>query len=121
MLTVYRIYIIVSNNKPSATRMIALSMSTVVFATSATTCKMQIDQFSETYIKEIIAKLENSAYVLANQISLDILDKINNAEDFNGNEYDRLCRVMEKSRAFPKRLPGSRAKKYSARRSRKEK
>ena len=99
MLAAYRIYIIVSNNKPSPTKLIALAMLTVVFAVSALTCKMQIDQFGDTYLHEIMTKLENSAYVLLNHIPIDALDKINNAEDFNGKDYEQLCRAMEKS--FP--------------------
>ena len=99
LLAAYRVYIIVSNNKPSPTKLIALAMLAVVFMVSAVTCKMQIDQFSDTYLHEIMAKLENSAYVLLNHMPLDALEKINNASDFNGNDYEQLCLAMEKS--FP--------------------
>ncbi|MBR4905137.1 MAG: hypothetical protein IKZ53_10765, partial [Selenomonadaceae bacterium] len=99
LLLIYRVSIMALSNKPTTVKLIALTMLVVVCVVSAVVCKMQIDKFSETYRHEIMAKLENSAYILVNQKPEGILDKINKAEDFDSAAYNTLCQVMEN--AFP--------------------
>ena len=99
LLLIYRVSIMVLSNKPTTVKLIALTMLVVVCVVSAVVCKLQIDKFSETYRHEIMAKLENSAYILVNQMPAGIIDKINNAADFDSEAYNTLCQVMEN--AFP--------------------
>ncbi len=99
LVLIYRVWIIVLTQKIQTLKLIAITMIIVVFSVSAVICKMQIDKFSETYRNEIMSKLENSAYVLVNQMPGRIIDKINNADDFNSAAYDTLYQVMQN--AFP--------------------
>ena len=99
LILIYRVSIMTLSNKPTTVNLIALTMLVVVFVVSAVVCKMQIDKFSETYRHEIMTQLENSAYILVNQMPIGIIDKISNAEDFDGEPYSTLCKTMEN--AFP--------------------
>ncbi len=99
LLLMYRVYTILLHKKLSNTNSIALIMIALALTVSFVICKIQIDKFGETYQQEIMSKLENSAYVLVNQIPRGLLNEINNAEDFNNEAYSTLCQTMEK--AFP--------------------
>ena len=99
LLVILRLSNIVLSSKPTSEKLLAFVLVAVVFSVSLIVCKLQIDKFSETYRNEIMSKLENSAYILINQIPTNIIGKINNAEDYDSDAYDTLCRVMES--AFP--------------------
>ncbi len=99
LILIYRLSIITLKKKFTTVNLIALTILSLVFVVSAVVCKMQIDKFSETYRHEIMAQLENSAYILVNQIPRGILNEINSAEDFDNEAYSMLCQTMEK--AFP--------------------
>ena len=99
LLLLYRVLTIILSQTITTLKLIAITMLVVVFAVGAVIAKMQIDKFSETYRDEIMSKLENSAYILVNQIPDGVISKINNAEDFNSKEYESLYQAMEN--AFP--------------------
>ena len=99
LLLIYRIAIVTLQRKTTTLKLVAVTILVVVFSVSAVIGKIQVDSFSETYRQEIMSRLENSTYVLVNQIPDNILDKINNAEDYNSEAYSTLCQIMDK--AFP--------------------
>ena len=102
LLLIYRAYIIILNKDISNTNLIASIIIVIVFIVSIVICKIQIDKFSDTYQQEIMSKLENSAYSLANSMSSQSFEKINNAEDYNGDAYVSLIRSMRNT--FPMNL-----------------
>ena len=73
-----------------------------VSVVSVLLCGMLISDFSALYRQNLMNQMENSAYVVANQIPADAIAQIRRAEDFNGEAYQSLCDVMEQ--VFPMNL-----------------
>ena len=70
-----------------------------VAAVSTLLCGMLISNFSGVYRQRIMDQIENSAYIVANQIPTGTISQIRRAEDFNSEAYQTLCEVMEQ--VFP--------------------
>ena len=80
-------------------QMVSFWVIGAVAAVSVLLCGMLIGNFSDIYRQRLMAQMENSAYIVANQIPEGTISQINRAEDFNGEAYQTLCEVME--RVFP--------------------
>ena len=80
-------------------QMVSFWVIGAVAAVSALLCGMLISNFSGIYRQRLMAQMENSAYIVANQIPQGTISRINHAEDFDGEAYQTLCEVMQ--RVFP--------------------
>ncbi|MGN0712321.1 MAG: hypothetical protein ACI4LJ_00970, partial [Anaerovoracaceae bacterium] len=77
------------------TRIVSFWIIGAVTVVSALLCGMLMNGFTESYRAKIEEQVESAAYMVANQISGEDIDRIEETGGFGGEAYQRLCSVME--------------------------
>lgn len=94
-----RLLLLVFRKKHSMPQIVSFWVIGAVMVVSALLCGMLMNAFAESYRAKIEEQVESAAYMVANQISGEDIDRIEETGGFGGTAYQRLCGVMEKS--FP--------------------
>lgn len=101
-LLLFRAALCFVTRKYAVPQMISFWTIGAVSVVSALLCGMLIGNFSDLYRQRLMNQMENSAYVVANQIPAGAIAQIRRAEDFNGEAYQSLCDLMD--HVFPMNL-----------------
>lgn len=101
-LLLVRIAVCFFTRKYALPQMVSFWVIGAVASVSILLCGMLLSNFSSIYRQRLMDQMENSAYIVANQIPAGTISRIRHAEDFNGEEYRTLCEIME--RVFPLNL-----------------
>ena len=101
-LLLIRIAVCFFARKYSPPQMVSFWVIGAVALVSILLCGMLLSNFSSIYRQRLMEQMENSAYIVANQIPAGTISRIRRAEDFNGEAYKTLCEIME--RVFPLNL-----------------
>ena len=94
-----RLILMVFRKKHSMPQIVSFWVIGAVTVVSALLCGMLMNAFAESYRAKIEEQVESAAYMVANQISGEDIDRIEETGGFGGDAYRRLCGIMEKS--FP--------------------
>ena len=94
-----RLILLFFRKKRSAIQMISFWVIGAVVVVSALLCGMLVNAFAESYRDKMEEQVECAAYMVANQISGEDIDRIEETGGFGGEAYEKLCSVMERS--FP--------------------
>lgn len=94
-----RLLLLFFRKKHSMPQIVSFWVIGTVAVVSALLCGMLMNAFAESYRAKIEEQVESAAYMVANQISGEDIDRIEETGGFGGEAYGRLFGVMEKS--FP--------------------